>query len=83
LFELADAADLKVSRPRGITGPVEIRYEREYIFQMLLPRLPESRGIEYRHAGRNILRGCRSERTGDDDFVKRWLGLGGCRESLV
>src|SRR5208282_6630687 len=50
LLQLADAANLEIARQRGIAGPIEVRYQRQYVLEILPAGIAQRGGVQYRCA---------------------------------
>ncbi len=80
LLELADAANLEEARPRGATGPVEVRHLRQHILEMLLAATDERVLVQYRDTCGYLLQGLVAQQScAHDHFLNRALRLRGRR----
>ncbi len=81
LIQLADAANLEVTRAIGIARPIEVRHQTDHVLEMLLASGVQGCRVQHRDAGGNLLDGLiTQQRRGDDDL---WQNVTGCISGVV
>jgi hypothetical protein len=76
LLQFADAADLKVARPRRVAGPIEVRHQGQNVLQVLPARVVQCIGVQHRDASRQFGKGQRPESGRDRDFIQLRVAAG-------